>query len=314
MEIKKFRKFCMKFYRSLEDNTGVNVVGKKEIPEAEFAIIGGSGTFSIAFPEEVADNNTSVLKNNIKFSTPFGQSPPLKLFKTKEKRVLTTRMHGWRSGVSRGEASKQLFWVFKQAGVKTIIAEGGVGSISYFLRPRDILIPHDYLDFSMRKDVGLDGKYLLIMRQPICPRIRAALNNAAIDIIEKKAKQKQLSVQNVPRLFNRAVYAVTDGRHFESPAEVQMLARLGADIVGQSMCPEVYLAREIGACYGRLDIVVNYAEGIVKEWDHEELTDIFYNEARDTARILLLALDKLSAGYKCECIRLRKPTLLQENN
>lgn len=44
------------------------------------------------------------------------------------------------------------------------------------------------------------------------------------------------------------VYAVTDGRHFESPAEVAML-KGHADIVGQSLCPEVYLAREISVCY-----------------------------------------------------------------
>jgi 5'-methylthioadenosine phosphorylase len=50
------------------------------------------------------------------------------------------------------------------------------------------------------------------------------------------------------RVFIRGTYAVTDGRHFESPAEVAMMNGQ-ADIVGQSIAPEVYLAREIGACY-----------------------------------------------------------------
>lgn len=115
----------------------------------------------------------------------------------------------------------------------------------------------------MRKDVGLEGEYLLTMRQPVCPVLRTTLVRAA-----------QNSATG--RVFDHGVYAVTDGRHFESPAEVSMLGRLGADIVGQSMCPEVYLAREIGACYGRVDIVTNYAEGVVSDWEHQELTDIFY--------------------------------------
>ncbi|MDA8212956.1 MAG: phosphorylase, partial [Clostridia bacterium] len=64
-------------------------------------------------------------------------------------------MHGWRRGVSRADASRQVFWVFRQAGVKKILAEGGVGSINHLLRPRDVVIPNDYIDMSMRKDVEL---------------------------------------------------------------------------------------------------------------------------------------------------------------
>ena len=42
-----------------------------------------------------------------------------------------------------------------------------------------------------------------------------------------------------------------------------------ADIVGQSIAPEVYLAREIGACYAGLYFTVNYGEGIRKAWSHQ---------------------------------------------
>ncbi|MGQ9825704.1 MAG: phosphorylase family protein, partial [Desulfotomaculales bacterium] len=108
------------------------------------------------------------------------------------------------------------------------------------------------------------------------------------------------------------IYAVTDGRHFESRAEVAMLRMLGADVVGQSMCPEVYLAREIGACYGRLDIVVNYAEGVVEDWSHEELKDIFYSEGERIGRVLLEALGNLDLAQECRCAGLRYPTLLKE--
>ena len=76
------------------------------------------------------------------------------------------------------------------------------------------------------------------------------------------------------RIFTRGIYANTEGRHFESPAEIAML-KGHADIVGQSICPEVYLAREIGACYAGLYFVVNYGEGLVKKWSHQELEDIF---------------------------------------
>lgn len=75
-------------------------------------------------------------------------------------------MHGWRphEGIRRGEASQQLFWVFKEAGVKKIFAEGGVGSINRLLELRDLVIVDDYIDHSMRQDIGLGGPYLLSMR------------------------------------------------------------------------------------------------------------------------------------------------------
>ncbi len=275
---------------------------KNQIPAAEFAVIGGSGTFSINFPEDLGMEDVEVKQEDLVFSTPFGESPKFKYFTCGEKKVLTCKMHGWRPGSTRGDASRQLFWVLRQAGVKKIIAEGGVGSINHLLKPRDILIPSDYLDFSMRKDVGLGGPFLLTMRQAVCPRIAELLYENA-NLIYSKG-----------RIFDRGIYAVTDGRHFESRAEIQMLARLGADIVGQSMCPEVYLAREIGACYARMDIVVNYAEGVVQDWKHRDLTDIFYGESRKIASIVIKTLKQLETGQECGCAELRYDTLLHEDN
>lgn len=272
-----------------------------EIPRAEFAIIGGSSTFAINFPMDLNRDDVRVDASGIVFTTPYGESPPFTLFSLDEKKFLTLRMHGWRSGVTRADASRQVFWVLREAGVSKIVAEGGVGSINRLLRPRDLIVPTDYLDFSMRKDVGLGGAFLLTMRQSVCPRIRRELVRSA-------------EAAAAGRVFDRGVYAVTDGRHFESPAEVEMLYRLGADIVGQSMCPEVYLAREIGACYGRLDMVVNYAEGVVKEWDYEEMSQIFHNEPGRIGNILLNALKRLNSEYSCSCRELRKPTLLKEKS
>lgn len=211
--------------------------------QTPFAIIGGSGTLSGDFPLGAEDPGVKLLADELTFETPYGLSPVFRLFGVDDRQVLTCRMHGWRSGVSRADASRQVFWVLREAGVKRIIAEGGVGTANHLLDPRDIVIPDDYIDLSLRKDVGLEGKYLLVMRDPLCPEIRETLRQAAEKL-------------HGGRIFPRGVYAVTEGRHFESPAEVAML-RGHADIIGQSLCPEVYLAREIGACYAGLYFVVN---------------------------------------------------------
>ncbi|MCL5292017.1 MAG: MTAP family purine nucleoside phosphorylase [Actinobacteria bacterium] len=270
-----------------------------EIHQARFAIIGGSSTNSIDFPGEAGYDGVEIIKRRAIFDTPYGKSPAFTLFSLKGKTVLTCRMHGWRAGVTRANASRQLFWVLREAGVERILGEGGVGAIDPKLELRDIVVPDDYIDLSMRRDVSLDSQYLLVMRDALCREERAALLEAA-------------RAHSVGRVIERGVYVVTDGRHFESPAEVRMLRSLGGDIIGQSLAPEVYLAREIGACYGSIQIIVNYAEGVVEEWSHEELASIFYGEAGMMSRILLEALDSLPAEKSCPCVSLRKPSLLKE--
>jgi family 2 phosphorylase len=273
-------------------------MAEQQIPAASYAVIGGSGTLSSDFPRASTADDVEILADGLYFRTPYGESPAFRLFSVAGRRVLTCRMHGWRSGVMRADASRQVFWVLREAGVTRILSEGGVGTVNPLLDPRDFLIPDDYLDLSVRKDVMLDGRYLLVMRDALCAELRRTL-------IEETKKRY------TGRVFDRGIYAVTDGRHFESPAEIAMMQG-HADIVGQSLAPEVYLAREIGACYAGLYFVVNYGEGI-RPWSHDTLEQIFYDDAPMIGDILLATIRSVSAEEtSCPCRSLRKETLLKD--
>jgi purine nucleoside phosphorylase len=110
-------------------------ISKKEIPKVKKAFIGGSSTLSINFPEDIGLPGLKVLDKKV-FLTPFGESPEFKLVEVYGEPVLMVRMHGWRAGVSRADASHQIFWVLEQAGVKSILAEGGVGAVRKDFRLR----------------------------------------------------------------------------------------------------------------------------------------------------------------------------------
>jgi 5'-methylthioadenosine phosphorylase len=210
--------------------------------------------------------------------------------------ALAIRMHGWRRGVKRADASLQAFWVFHEAGVVKVVADGGVGSLNHLLDPRDVVLPNDFIDLTTRQDIYVRGDHLLIMRQPICPELHARLNAKAADSFD--------------RVFTRGTYLVTDGPRFESVAEVDYMKRLGGDVIGQSLSPEVFLSRDIGACYAGIYIVVNYAEGVVQEWEHEELKDIFVDESDAIGRCVLDAISTADLDAACGCAELRKPSLL----
>jgi 5'-methylthioinosine phosphorylase len=51
------------------------------------------------------------------------------------------------------------------------------------------------------------------------------------------------------------------GPRLETKAEIERMARDGADMVGMTGMPEAYLAREIGICYAAIAASVNWAAG-----------------------------------------------------
>ncbi|HET6497986.1 MAG TPA: MTAP family purine nucleoside phosphorylase [Coriobacteriia bacterium] len=275
-------------------------MSEQYVPRAEFGICGGSGTLSLGTAGSLADERVTVLADGLVFDTPFGRSPAFTHVRVDgphgPREALSVRMHGWRRGVKRADASLQTFWVFHEAGVRKVVADGGVGGLNHLLDPRDVVIPNDFIDLSIKQDIYVRGDHLLIMREPICSDLAATLHAAA-------------SV-SFARVFRRGIYVVTDGPRFESVAEVDYMRRLGGDVIGQSLSPEVFLSRDIGACFAGIYIVVNYAEGVIREWEHSELKAIFFEESETVARCVIDTVSATRLDAPCGCADLRKPSLL----
>jgi purine-nucleoside phosphorylase len=71
------------------------------------------------------------------------------------------------------------------------------------------------------------------------------------------------------------VYAAMAGPCFETPAEIRMLATLGADLVGMSTVPEVLAARRAGIAVLGLSMVSNMAAGISETpLSHKEVMEV----------------------------------------
>lgn len=270
------------------------------VPAAEFGVIGGSGSLMFEFPVALGDERVSVLAENLTFETPFGHSPSFTHFRVDgphgERQALSVRMHGWRRGVRRRDASLQVFWVLHQAGVRKVIADGAVASLNHLLEPADIMVVNDFIDVSGRQDLYVCGDYLLVMRQPICPDLSARLAEGAR--------------QAFPRVYRRGTYVSTEGPRFESAAESDALRRLGGDVVGQSLSPEVFLARDIGACYAGIYVVLDYGEGVIREWERADSRRTHFDQSETIARIVLDTVARSDLDADCGCMRYRKRSLV----
>jgi 5'-methylthioadenosine phosphorylase len=103
-----------------------------------------------------------------------------------------------------------------------------------------------------------------------------------------------------------------EGPRLETAAEVGALARMGGDIISQTLTPEVYLAREIGACFASVEMVLNYAEGVRPEWDFELLRAIVREGAEELGRVALDALVALPDQRGCSCAEHRQQAPIPE--
>ena len=72
--------------------------------------------------------------------------------------------------------------------------------------------------------------------------------------------------------ITEGLYAAVLGPSYETPAEIRMLERMGADAVGMSTVPEVIAARAGGMRVLGIALITNAAAGISgAPLDHEEV-------------------------------------------
>jgi xanthosine phosphorylase len=71
--------------------------------------------------------------------------------------------------------------------------------------------------------------------------------------------------------LHEGVFIACPGPNFETAAEISAMARLGADVVGMSVVPEVISARHCGIKVVALSVITNLAEGLGDvELSHEQ--------------------------------------------
>lgn len=100
---------------------------------------------------------------------------------------------------------------------------------------------------------------------------------------------------NIP-LFE-GVYAAMHGPNYETPAEIQMLARMGADLVGMSTVPEVIVARQMDVRVLAVSCVTNMAAGLSGEIiNHEEVLDTGRRVKGTLLSLLRAVLPKVAAS------------------
>ncbi|MBI4596630.1 MAG: MTAP family purine nucleoside phosphorylase [Candidatus Tectomicrobia bacterium] len=185
--------------------------------------------------------------------TPYGLSVPIHIFEFQGISFALISRHG-EKGYSISAPfvnDKANLWALKEAGVEKIISWTAPGAINESFYPGDLVIPHDILDETkFGPYTFFEGKGLGFIRQnPVfCPELRK--------VYREKLADSQFNCHS------EGVYVATTGPRLETPSEIKKFALFGGDLVGMTLVPEVFLARELEMCYGSICYVVNFAEGV----------------------------------------------------
>lgn len=191
------------------------------------------------------------------------------------------RLHRYQGVTARDSA-----WTARLAaalGARVLIVTNAAGGISPELAPGDIVLLSDQVNLTGDSPlVGWPGPAggtpFVPMRDAFDPELREAALLAAVD--------------NEVALRSEGVYFGLLGPAYETPAEVEMLKRLGADLVGMSTVPEVIAARALGLRVLGLSLVTNVAAGV--NLSHQEVLEEGRVAAADLQRLVLGILSRLS--------------------
>jgi inosine/guanosine/xanthosine phosphorylase family protein len=172
--------------------------------------------------------------------------------------------------------------VAQALGVGTVILTNASGAIREDLQPGDLLAIRDHINL-----MGLNplaGFERMSGAKPF-PAMGGAYDAELLDMLVKAGEQAGETIHS-------GVYAAVLGPSFETPAEVEMLGRLGADAVGMSTVPEAIAARALGLRVVGLSLITNRAGS------HDDSHEGTLKTAHDNAPRFAKVLKALFAGLE----------------
>lgn len=152
--------------------------------------------------------------------------------------------------------------VMRALGAPALLVSNAAGGINRQWYRGDLMIIADHINFFGSNplfgpnDPGLGPRF---------PDMSQAYDPEFIALAERAALAEGIAIR-------KGIYVGVHGPNFETPAELRMLGRWGADAVGMSTVPEVIAARHLGMRVLGITAVTDMATGEqIEKVSHEEV-------------------------------------------
>ncbi|MCX7614538.1 MAG: purine-nucleoside phosphorylase [Clostridiales bacterium] len=154
--------------------------------------------------------------------------------------------------------------VFHTLGIKDIILTNAAGGINPDFSEGALMMITDHIGFLAPP--ALWGENLEEFG-PRFPDMTYAYSRQLFELARKASKSTGIKL-------NEGIYAYAPGAQYETPAEIRVFSKLGADAVGMSTVPEAVAARHTGMSVLAISCITNMAAGIIdRELNHIEVLE-----------------------------------------
>jgi purine-nucleoside phosphorylase len=146
--------------------------------------------------------------------------------------------------------------VMAACDVNTVIVTNSVGAVNASYKPGDIVAIRDHIN--LMGDNPLKGTNDFV-------DLTEAYNSELRNLAQKIADRQGITLHS-------GVYAAYSGPSYETPAEIEAMRTMGADMVGMSTVPEVIQANSLGMKVLGLSMITNMAAGMsAKPLSHQDV-------------------------------------------
>lgn len=172
--------------------------------------------------------------------------------------------------------------VMAMLGIKRLIITNASGAVNENYKAGDLMLIEDHINLS--GDNPLIGPNFDELG-PRFPDMTYTYSPRLIKKIKEKADKKGIFVR-------QGVYAFMTGPSYETPAEVRMIRRLGADCVGMSSVPEAIAAGHSGMEIVGISCITNMASGILdKPLSGDEVIEAGKKAMASFSEIIFIAIN-----------------------
>ncbi|MBN1266851.1 MAG: S-methyl-5'-thioadenosine phosphorylase [Anaerolineales bacterium] len=185
----------------------------------------------------------------IEMDTPFGKpSGPIMTGSFRDTSIAFLNRHGKGHTLTPNEINYRAnIYALKSLGVKRIIAVTACGSLRDDYKLGDLVVPDQLFDYTNSREKTFFGNGIVThvnVADPFCKDLSETLVQSAEEA-------------GFPP-HRTGTYITIEGSRFSTRAESNTYRAWGMSVIGMTVAPEAFLAREAEMCYSVLAYVTNY--------------------------------------------------------
>jgi purine-nucleoside phosphorylase len=173
------------------------------------------------------------------------------------------------------------------AGAGTVILTNAAGGVNPDYSPGDLVLIRDHINLAGANPLMGTNDDRLGTRFPDLTDLYSS---------DLRALAREVGSE-VDVELQEGVYAWLSGPTYETPAEIQMVSRIGGDLVGMSTVPESIAVRHMGARVMGISLCTNLAAGISPTpLSHDEVKEVAGLAKEKFTRLLDALLPRVAAA------------------